>query len=97
VRISSFRFKRALVLDTSLPANLSRHQCLWWDSIGDLLALADLPEPSPRFTGEARCDVSIVGGGLSGLWSAIWLKTLIPDLSVVLVEQYQWGLAHGQY
>lgn len=91
MRISSFRFKRALVLDTSLPANLSRHQCLWWDSIGDLLALADLPEPSPRFTGEARCDVSIVGGGLSGLWSAIWLKTLIPDLSVVLVEQYQCG------
>ena len=37
------------------------------------------------------CDVGIVGGGFSGLWSAIWLKTLIPDLSVVVLEQQRCG------
>ena len=49
------------------------------------------PEPLPALAGDVACDVGIVGGGFSGLWSAIWLKTLIPDLSVVVLEQHRCG------
>jgi glycine/D-amino acid oxidase-like deaminating enzyme len=35
-------------------------------------------------------DVAIVGAGLTGLWTALFLKALEPELEVVVVEQ---GLA----
>ncbi len=73
------------MVNTSLPANANRHQCLWWDS------LENLPESLPNLGEDAICDVGIVGGGFSGLWSAIWLKTLIPELTVTVVEQDQCG------
>lgn len=31
-------------------------------------------------------DVCIIGGGFTGLWTAIWLKTLAPETSVHLLE-----------
>jgi putative aminophosphonate oxidoreductase len=36
--------------------------------------------------GETRADVCIVGGGFTGLWTAIHLKRTQPDLDVVIVE-----------
>ena len=44
-----------------------------------------------RLEGEERRDVVIVGGGLSGLWTAIRLKDAEPSLSVALVEADQCG------
>ena len=73
------------MVNTSLPANANRHQCLWWDT------LENLPESLPCLGEDAICDVGIVGGGFSGLWSAIWLKTLIPELAVTVVEQDRCG------
>ncbi len=36
--------------------------------------------------GEQRADVCVVGGGYTGLWTALWLKALEPSLDVVLLE-----------
>lgn len=43
-------------------------------------------EDSPRLEGEERADVCIVGGGYTGLWTAIRLKDHDPSLDVVVVE-----------
>jgi len=43
-------------------------------------------EDAPRLEGEERADVCIVGGGFTGLWTAIRLKEHDPTLDVVLVE-----------
>ena len=41
---------------------------------------------APRLEGDERADVCIVGGGFTGLWTAISLKEHDPALDVVLVE-----------
>ena len=43
-------------------------------------------EDAPRLVGEERADVCIVGGGYTGLWTAVRLKEHDPALDVVLVE-----------
>jgi glycine/D-amino acid oxidase-like deaminating enzyme len=40
----------------------------------------------PPLTGARHCDVCIVGGGYTGLWSAIEIKRLSPDTSVTVLE-----------
>lgn len=40
----------------------------------------------PPLHGDARCDVCIVGGGYTGLWTALQLKEAQPSLDVLLVE-----------
>ena len=42
--------------------------------------------PAPSLSGETRADVCIVGGGFTGLWTAINLKRMKPELDVVIVE-----------
>ena len=37
--------------------------------------------------GDRRCDVCIVGGGFTGLWTALRLKELEPSLDVVVIEK----------
>jgi glycine/D-amino acid oxidase-like deaminating enzyme len=52
-------------------------------------ALSEEPgggEPAPPLTGQVRVDVCVVGGGYTGLWTAIELKALLPDASVAVVE-----------
>ena len=41
---------------------------------------------APTLYGETATDVCIVGGGYTGLWTAIQLKQIKPDLGVVIVE-----------
>ena len=41
---------------------------------------------APRLEGDERADICIVGGGFTGLWTAIRLKEHDPALDVVLVE-----------
>jgi glycine/D-amino acid oxidase-like deaminating enzyme len=38
-------------------------------------------------TGSERAEVAIVGGGLTGLWTALHLKEMHPSLDVAIVEQ----------
>ena len=43
-------------------------------------------EPGPPLEGEVRCDVCIVGGGYTGLWTAHFLKLAEPSLDVHVIE-----------
>jgi putative aminophosphonate oxidoreductase len=50
-------------------------------------ALAEDDEQAPQLHGIERADVCIVGGGFTGLWTAIRLKERDPALDVVIVEK----------
>jgi glycine/D-amino acid oxidase-like deaminating enzyme len=56
-------------------------------------ALADEPPSltadvaAPPFAGRARADVAILGGGYTGLWTALRIRELEPAARVVIVEQ----------
>lgn len=40
----------------------------------------------PPLSADIRCDVCIVGGGYTGLWTALMIKEQAPQLEVVLIE-----------
>lgn len=52
----------------------------WYRQIG-------LPIPRAPLPGSIDADVAIVGAGLTGLWSAYYLRQADPSLRVVLVEK----------
>ena len=43
--------------------------------------------PNPPLTGDLKADIVIIGGGFTGLWTAVRLKELAPDADVALLEQ----------
>ena len=47
---------------------------------------AEQAPPAPPLRGDARADVCIVGGGFTGLWTAILAKQARPALEVVVLE-----------
>ncbi|MEU1118265.1 MULTISPECIES: FAD-dependent oxidoreductase [unclassified Streptomyces] len=51
------------------------------------------PSPEPALTGDERCDLLVVGGGYSGLWTALIAKERDPHRDVVLVEGKEAGWA----
>ncbi|MGH6953582.1 MAG: NAD(P)/FAD-dependent oxidoreductase [Alphaproteobacteria bacterium] len=55
----------------------------WFD---DAIAAEAGAQPVP-LAGERRCDVCVVGGGVTGLWTAIHLKEREPALDVVLIDK----------
>lgn len=73
-------------------ASLVRHalaptrQAVFWteDAPGD---------PYPRLHGEVSCDLAVVGGGYTGLWTALLAKRQDPDARVVLLEGRRIGWA----
>ncbi|WP_119729313.1 NAD(P)/FAD-dependent oxidoreductase [Thermomonospora amylolytica] len=44
------------------------------------------PEPEPALVGPVTCDLAVVGGGYSGLWTALMAKERDPSLDVVVLE-----------
>jgi glycine/D-amino acid oxidase-like deaminating enzyme len=52
----------------------------WW------LDEAGSDEPAPPLEGDVTADVCIVGGGYTGLWTALALKEREPSLRVLLLE-----------
>jgi glycine/D-amino acid oxidase-like deaminating enzyme len=71
---------------TALPAPDPIERTCYW------LALRPPRDPAP-LAGVHDAEVAIVGAGLTGLWTAVFLKELEPGLEVAVVEQ---GLAaHG--
>ncbi|MQA93588.1 MAG: FAD-dependent oxidoreductase [Streptosporangiales bacterium] len=44
------------------------------------------PDPLPPLRGRERCSLAVVGGGFSGLWTALIAKEREPDRDVVLLE-----------
>ncbi|GAA1389432.1 FAD-dependent oxidoreductase [Kitasatospora putterlickiae] len=51
------------------------------------------PAALPTLVGDTRCDLLVVGGGYSGLWTALIAKERDPALDVVLVEGQEVGWA----
>jgi glycine/D-amino acid oxidase-like deaminating enzyme len=56
----------------------------WW--LEDALAREGDPEPAPALAGDATADVAIVGGGYTGLWTALALRAQAPDLGITVLE-----------
>lgn len=56
----------------------------WWlrEALVD-----DVGAPGPPLRGDARADVVILGGGYTGMWTALHLTDLEPGLDVAIVEQ----------
>jgi len=50
-------------------------------------ALAEDDEAAPPLEGETKADVCIVGGGFTGLWTALRLKEQAPELDIVVIEK----------
>jgi len=55
---------------------------LWHDTVDDDLA------PRAPLDGDRTADVAIIGGGLTGLWTAYYLLEREPSLSVVVLEKH---------
>ncbi|HEY5832657.1 NAD(P)/FAD-dependent oxidoreductase [Streptomyces sp.] len=51
------------------------------------------PAAQPALTGQDHCDLLVVGGGYSGLWTALLAKERDPGRDVVLVEADRIGWA----
>ena len=56
----------------------------WW--LEQALAAEGDPPPAPALSGDATADVAIVGGGYTGLWTALALREQAPELRVTLLE-----------
>ena len=65
----------------SLLEQRYRQRSLWLDTFPGSL------EPRPGLPGDITCDVCIVGAGLTGLWTAYYLREHAPDLRVVVLER----------
>lgn len=63
-----------------------RHHPFWLDR-------PQRPEPAGALVGSAECDLAIVGGGYTGLWTAVLAKQADPGIDVVLLEADR--IAHG--
>jgi glycine/D-amino acid oxidase-like deaminating enzyme len=46
-----------------------------------------LPQRRPALPGDGDVDVAVVGGGLTGLWTAYYLKTAQPDMRIAVLEK----------
>ncbi|HEX3648000.1 MAG TPA: FAD-dependent oxidoreductase, partial [Pseudonocardiaceae bacterium] len=53
----------------------------------------DRPAPLPPLSGPVSTDLAVVGGGFSGLWTALLAKQRDPGRHVVLVEAARIGWA----
>jgi glycine/D-amino acid oxidase-like deaminating enzyme len=62
---------------------------VWW--LEEALAAGLGGEPAPPLEGDSEADVAIVGGGYTGLWTALALKEREPGLDVVLLEADECG------
>ena len=60
-----------------------KQQAFW---LQQALASADQPVPVP-LQGERQADVCIVGGGFTGLWTAIMTQLAQPQWRIVLLEK----------
>jgi len=58
----------------------------WLDS-------ADRPAPHESLVGRVSCDLAVVGGGFTGLWTALLAKERDPAVDVVLLESREIGWA----
>lgn len=58
-----------------------RELSLWHDSVPDDLT------PRAGLDGDESCDVAVIGGGLTGLWTAYYLLERDPSLLITVLEK----------
>ncbi|MEU8509081.1 FAD-dependent oxidoreductase [Streptomyces brevispora] len=51
----------------------------------------DRPQPTTALVGDTTCDLLVVGGGYTGLWTALVAKERDPSMDVVLIEADEAG------
>ena len=66
----------------------TEQRVFWLDDLADAAK-----RPRPRLTGERVAQLAIVGGGYTGLWTAVLAKRRYPGARVVLVEAKSIGWA----
>src|SRR5580700_1562531 len=78
----------AVGTDRSVEAGLSppsgepyRQLSLWWDRLPDPVTVR------PPLSGDIDVDVAVVGGGLTGLWTAYYLAGADPGLQIAVIER----------
>src|SRR5512141_657285 len=69
--------RRGYHRDMRDPASVS----FWLETSGDDLT------PRPPLDGSADADVAILGAGMTGLWTSLYLKRRDPSLRIVVVER----------
>lgn len=65
------------------PVRLGGNRSLWWEEA--LAAEPDAGRGEP-LAGRHRVDICIIGGGYTGLWTALRIKELDPSAEVTLLE-----------
>ena len=76
-----------------------RHNSRYLEAIADAepspywLDDADEPDANPMAVRDETCDLCIIGGGYTGLWTAILAKERDPSRDVVLVDAHEVGSA----
>jgi glycine/D-amino acid oxidase-like deaminating enzyme len=80
-------FERNQPSPAAVAAALSKtQQRVYWTE--------DVPSPAaPTLRGSMRADVTVVGGGYCGLWTALFAKRRNPAAKIVIVEANQVGWA----
>jgi glycine/D-amino acid oxidase-like deaminating enzyme len=63
---------------TIRPMTINGHIAHWYDGA--------IPDYRPALPGDAEADVCIVGAGLTGLWTAYYLKRDDPGLRITVLE-----------
>ncbi|MBI1774140.1 MAG: FAD-dependent oxidoreductase [Proteobacteria bacterium] len=66
-------------LEAPVPADRS-----WW--IDEALRSEAIQTSTSELVGERHVDVAIIGGGYTGLWTALALRERRPSLSIALIE-----------
>ena len=46
----------------------------------------DAPEPADALAGDVTADLAVIGGGFTGLWTALLARERYPESDVVLIE-----------
>ncbi len=72
-----------LALDAIADAEQSPY---WYDDV-------DEPDSNPTLVRAEHCDLCVVGGGYTGLWTAIIAKERDPSRDVVLIDAAEIGSA----
>lgn len=70
----------SMIAESIEPAYINGAVSYWYQGAG-------LPKPRSPLAGDLDVDVCVVGAGLTGLWTAYYLKRECPDLRIAIVEK----------
>lgn len=69
---------------------MSEH-VFWWQDALEAETRSGGSVTCPALVDEKHCDIAIIGGGYTGLWTAIEIKRLSPEKRVAIIEKSECG------